>query len=272
MADLHWPQGEVPTIKAAGRYPLADRSHETTYSHVGILAIHLHEVNGVLRRDGTDEPFRPGDLVVSFPQQPTSYAHERPQRLWCIHFLPAQSAISPVRIASTVALGARRGYVMEHMARISRLHASAPRDALRQAMAGVAMLELLLMLSDISRRQNDATQHLHDLAVAKAASWIESHATQSISIPDLAQRVGLHQHTLARHFRMRFGSTMQAYQLACRMGQARDLLEHSDVPIRTLATQLGFADIQHFSKHFRRQQGLAPQRYRRQSAALTPVR
>ena len=263
MAELLWPQGEVPRILAAGRYPLADRAHETLYSHAGLVAFHLHEVNGVLRREGRDEPFHPGELLVSFPHQATSYAHERPQRLWCIHCAPPQTATAPVPIPSTVVLGAQRDYVVERMARISRLNASAPRDPLSGAMAGVVMLEFLLTLSDIAHRRHSATQHSHEVEVAAAASWIESHATHSISIPALAQRVGLHQHTLARHFRQRFGHTMQGYQLACRLNQARNLLEHSDIPIHALARQLGFTDVQHFSKHFRRHQGLAPQRYRR---------
>jgi len=263
MAELLWPQGEVPRILAAGRYPLADRAHETIYSHVGLVAFHLHEVDGVLRREGRDEPFHPGELLISFPGQATSYAHERAQRLWCIHCAPPHGEAAPVSIPSTVVLGTQRDYVTERMTRISRLHASAPRDPLSGAMAGVVMLELLLTLSALASRRQSAAQHPHEVEVAAAASWIESHATQSISIPVLAQRVGLHQHTLARHFRKRFGLTMQGYQLACRLNQARSLLEHSDIPIHALARQLGFTDVQHFSKHFRRQQGMAPQRYRR---------
>jgi AraC-like DNA-binding protein len=272
MAELHCPLDALPQVLAAGRYPLADRAHEITYGRSPSVALHLHEVHGVLRREGVGEPFRPGELLITFPQQATTYALERPQRLWCIHFSLARGHGPIARIPSTVVLGANRNSVVERMAQVSRLHAAATSvggsavDALGCAQASTVLLEILLTLGDISRRSDQSLTRPDELVLTQVAAWIEAHATQTISIPTLAHRFGFHQHTLARLFRGRFGSTMQGYQLSCRISQARHLLEHADIPVHELARQLGFTDSQHFSKHFRARHGMAPQRYRRHAS------
>lgn len=259
---LDWPLDQLPVIVSAGRYPLDQRRHETVYRHPTV-AVHLHEVAGVLRRDGRDEAVAEGDLVVSFPHGATSYAQQGAQRMWCIHFQPAApSAAVTAAIPASLPLGPHRAAVAEHMATVASFHAGGQGDPLARARASAAMLEFLLNLAHIAQQQGTRGRGRSDAAATTAAEWIAAHCTETMVVPRLARQVGLSQHALSRRFRVLFGDTMQGYQIRCRIAQARMMLAHSTTPLRLLARHLGFTDLQHFSRHFRRLTGLPPGAYR----------
>jgi AraC-like DNA-binding protein len=49
------------------------------------------------------------------------------------------------------------------------------------------------------------------------------------------------------------------------MLEARQLLRHSDKPVKEIAYELGYEDIQSFSRFFRSKEGVAPVSFRQQS-------
>lgn len=260
---ISWPCAALPVVVVAGRFALDDRAHEIRYRHK-THALHLHEVSGCLRRESGEERFRSGDLLFSRADETTTYAQDGPQRLWCVHFEPARAAASAVELPRSVSLGAMRGYFVERLANLARAHHSAHANVKNPAIAAQAsaiLLEVLMLAAQLAKAGGSPARRC-DEAVWSIASHLQAQPCDLIDVTKLAKRSGMTQPYLARRFRERFGMTMQRYQLACRIDQARHLLTSTDLTVGELARQLGFGDAQHFSKRFVQVVGMTPGRYR----------
>ena len=84
----------------------------------------------------------------------------------------------------------------------------------------------------------------------------------SIDLETLARKVGLSRFQALRAFKRRYGLPPHAYQLAVRLGQARQLLSEGSAPV-DVALRCGFGDQSHFNRHFKRTYGLTPLHYAR---------
>ncbi len=78
----------------------------------------------------------------------------------------------------------------------------------------------------------------------------------------LAARHGMSLSTLRRRIRDATGISMHRYVQQYRMARARALLGDSELPIKSIADQLGFSDVYYFSREFRRLSGVPPGVYR----------
>jgi AraC-like DNA-binding protein len=126
-------------------------------------------------------------------------------------------------------------------------------EALRLFSEGVAI--------GLSRyaRHNRATQS--PLAL-KARRRIDRDLSKALNVSALARELGCTPAYLSRLFQRTFGFSPMAYQLRRRCERARLLLTRDDTAIGEIAAALGFHDASHFAKHFRRQSGTSPQRFR----------
>jgi len=108
-----------------------------------------------------------------------------------------------------------------------------------------------------------ATEHSHhDESVVEAQQWLRDNLARGAGIEELAQHLGTSQRTLHRRFRQATGLSPQQWLQRLRVNQARDLLGHSNLAVNEVAWQVGFADVSHFGKLFRRHVGMSPGRYR----------
>ncbi len=67
---------------------------------------------------------------------------------------------------------------------------------------------------------------------------------------------------LQREFAKNFGITPVRYLREVRIGVARHLLESSDMGLIQIASQCGFYDQSHLTRHFKSSTGLTPMKYR----------
>lgn len=82
------------------------------------------------------------------------------------------------------------------------------------------------------------------------------------SLPMMAERAGLSVSHFRALFRQRMGVSPGQYQQELRMGEAARLLRETDMPIKRIATVMGFSDLPHFHRRFKRVYGQTPRRYR----------
>jgi AraC-like DNA-binding protein len=97
-------------------------------------------------------------------------------------------------------------------------------------------------------------------AVRLSREYLEEHATESVTLPALAQSAGLSVFHLCRVFRETVGMTPHAYQTQVRVRRAKSLLA-AGLPISQAATEAGFYDQAHLTRYFKRIMGLTPGRY-----------
>jgi AraC-like DNA-binding protein len=84
----------------------------------------------------------------------------------------------------------------------------------------------------------------------------------NVDLETLAKRAGLSRFQALRAFKHRYGLPPHAYQLALRIGHARKLLR-AGAAAADVAARCGFADQSHFTRHFKRINGVTPAQYAR---------
>ncbi|MFZ6046962.1 GlxA family transcriptional regulator [Pseudomonas sp. CR3202] len=89
-----------------------------------------------------------------------------------------------------------------------------------------------------------------------------AHLKDDLSVPALAARAGMSERNFARVFKQEAGSTPAEFVELARIDAARRLAEESDIPLKRLADEVGYANIDGFRRAFQRRLGVTPSDYR----------
>ena len=92
-------------------------------------------------------------------------------------------------------------------------------------------------------------------------AYIEEHALEKITLEELEERFNIKRFALIRKFRKTYNTTPLAYQLQLKMAKAKKLLMEQ-TPILDVCYALGFYDQAHFTREFKKMNGLTPSAYR----------
>lgn len=98
-------------------------------------------------------------------------------------------------------------------------------------------------------------------AVAKLDAAARGEASADYAA--VAEELGMAEVTFRRRFRAATGSAPHEYVLQSRVAEARRLLGETDVPVKTIAQRLGYADVYFFSRQFKKFAGVPPALFRK---------
>ncbi|WP_087098422.1 AraC family transcriptional regulator [Nocardiopsis sp. JB363] len=126
------------------------------------------------------------------------------------------------------------------------------------ARQGLAML----LRSHGRERVPDAAERTARPEVLRARDLLARDLTAPPTLEELAAHVDLGPFALNRAFRARYGLPPHAYLNQLRVDRARALLLEGR-RVGEVATEVGFADQPHLTRHFRRHLGVPPGAYRR---------
>jgi AraC family transcriptional regulator len=124
------------------------------------------------------------------------------------------------------------------------------------AIEGLA-LEMMATLWRMNYRENQSPRWL-----VRAQEIIHARFTQSFSVSEIANTVGVHPGHLARTFRKHYGSSVADYVRKLRVDQARHDMSSTNLSLVEIALKAGFCDQGHLSRVFRRYTGMTPMKYR----------
>ena len=93
--------------------------------------------------------------------------------------------------------------------------------------------------------------------------WALTNLNEPITIEDLAVRAHLSTRTLHRHFQARLGTNPLTWLHQQRVRRAQELLERTDLPIDSVAAQVGLGSAAVLRRHFRQSLDTTPDAYRR---------
>lgn len=99
--------------------------------------------------------------------------------------------------------------------------------------------------------------------IGKAVTAILADPGAAHSIAALADRTGMSRATFMRHFSRVTGMNPMQFVAKARLDHAAELLRNTQLPIKSVAAQIGFSDRSHFSRAFRRAHGVDPSSFRR---------
>lgn len=98
--------------------------------------------------------------------------------------------------------------------------------------------------------------------VRDALAFIEAHCLEPLSLQDVAAAVGRTPSHLANIIRRDTGMTVGDWLREHRMSEARRRLLETEASIESVASQVGYADVTHFIRTFRRAHGMTPRDFR----------
>ncbi|MBV8660163.1 MAG: GlxA family transcriptional regulator [Burkholderiales bacterium] len=93
-------------------------------------------------------------------------------------------------------------------------------------------------------------------------AWIAAHLHEPLPVERLAAHVGMSERTFTRHYTEKVGRTPAKTVEAIRLEAARRALETTNLPLKSIAAQVGYAEEQNLRRLFHRQLGVGPQAYR----------
>ncbi len=97
-------------------------------------------------------------------------------------------------------------------------------------------------------------------------AWLEEvleSLDAGLGFADLSAQMAMSPTLLRRRFKAATGITMQDHVLQKRLATARALLADTDLPLKAIATRLGYSSEAFFSRQFKAHSGVAPGAFRR---------
>lgn len=103
----------------------------------------------------------------------------------------------------------------------------------------------------------------------KHKSYLHTHLTMQ----DLSKAVGINRTYLSNYINDSYGANFNAWINGLRIDEAKSHIQTSpECNLSEVAHQVGFADLAHFSKMFKKKEGLSPSEWKKQEkkAKTTP--
>jgi len=85
----------------------------------------------------------------------------------------------------------------------------------------------------------------------------------NITLEEISKELGLNASYFSRIFREECGMTFVAYRTELRMKRAGELLENLDKSVSSVAADVGYGDVTHFIRVFKKHKGQSPSEYRK---------
>lgn len=158
--------------------------------------------------------------------------------------------------------GPERGQLEGILDRMLRESQSQARDSV--ILSRLYLGELLVMIGRLSKdlfHTDRAAMTVTESTVSSIAAYIRANHADDLSLTSLAERFCMSRCYLARLFKKHSGFTVVQYINLVRVSEAARLLAPS-VRVSDVAMQVGFSNLSHFGKVFRKCMGTSPRRYR----------
>lgn len=104
--------------------------------------------------------------------------------------------------------------------------------------------------------------------IRKAASFIDTHFSEQISLPKLAALAGFSPYHFTRLFKKETGLTPHQYVIESRLAFAKYELASTERSIAEIAEKSGFIDASAFCLTFKTHEGMTPGAYRKHAGAM----
>jgi AraC family carnitine catabolism transcriptional activator len=108
--------------------------------------------------------------------------------------------------------------------------------------------------------------------IDQAEQIMRAHIEEPVSVPFIADALGVHQRALERAFKAADMGTPLARYLDLRLGRAQELLTQTTLPMLEVALACGFGSPANFSRVFRRRFGLTPTDHRQRGKIAFELR
>jgi AraC family transcriptional regulator len=138
-------------------------------------------------------------------------------------------------------------------------------DILIDSLATILFVDLARYFRQGEDSRAKAKGGLAPWQLHRIESWLKDSCGPSVSVERLAELCGISASHLMRAFKQTTGRTVHSYVESVRIEKARQLLVENRLPLKAIATELGFSTASSFSFAFRRATGGTPVSFREQA-------
>lgn len=96
----------------------------------------------------------------------------------------------------------------------------------------------------------------------KVKEYINQHYAEDVTLPDLADLVGMSPSSFSRFFRLRTGKTLSSYLIDIRLGNAARALVDTTSNVSEICYSCGFNNLSNFNRVFKSRKGVTPHEFR----------
>jgi YesN/AraC family two-component response regulator len=107
------------------------------------------------------------------------------------------------------------------------------------------------------------TYRIPKKSLQRAMFFVEKHLNSSVSLDDVAREAGMSKFHFCRVFKTVTGLTFRGFLARRRIARAVELLHDNDRSLTDVCLDVGFKDMSHFSRVFRKVTGELPSHFRR---------
>lgn len=101
-------------------------------------------------------------------------------------------------------------------------------------------------------------------------TYLEEHYTERLSLDHLGQQFNLNPFYLQKQFKRYIGQSPNEYLIYTRMTKAKALLRQTDKSISQIAGMVGVDNLGHFTRQFKKLEGITPHEYRKLWPTIYP--
>lgn len=268
---MEMPLTTVRTLAATDRVQVqdvvcrasaSDRPYEEQHGRFVVAAV----LGGSFRYRSTlgDETLVPGSILLGNPDQIYRCSHEYCTGDRCLSFGLAPELVASVAEDLGVDAGFRRvslppGEVSVGVIAEARVAATRG-DGVALESAAVTLVAAAIRSRGVRPRRllsRDAAR------AAEAARYLDTAATERLTLTDVAARYDTSPFHFLRSFRSVLGITPHQYLIEARLRRAARLLATTDRPVTDIAFESGFGDLTNFIRTFRADTGESPGTWRR---------
>ena len=255
-----------------------------------LMPMHSHSKNsyeihyisygyGTLRANGNTYPITPGTLFVTGPEVEHEQISvpETPMTEYCIYLKissPSHKAVhtNPL-IRSFIShpfwFGSGDNATYELMNQIIR-ELEHPQEGYELVLQSLLQQVIIMLVRNYNvavvpgKQHSPAASSPNDLAYLIIEEAFLYHY-RDITLESLAAQLGLGIRQTERLLQIHYHKTFQAKKKEARMSAACSLLRGTDASVSSIAEELGYSSVEHFSNAFRRFHSMTPSQFRRHS-------
>jgi LacI family transcriptional regulator len=98
---------------------------------------------------------------------------------------------------------------------------------------------------------------VEDVQLLKALRFIRDHARENVRVADVARAAGLSRRALENRFRLELGRSILGEIRRVRVDRIARMLMETDHPVSHIAGALGYENLQHIARYFRREKHMS---------------
>jgi len=241
------------------------------WPHFDLLFIHAGEIS-IAVNAGDPIEVRRGQGLLIYPHT-SFYGESVAERTKASvhHFVLHDEAAGSSQSVLQKFMGRTRGFefldtagnglVDRDLDRSLRLREQASSEFTEEMQCSLLRL-VLAQLQAETRPVSSASARKTKILLQNLVGWLSENLAQSLSVDEMAARVALSGSHLRRVFRAEYGIGPSQYFQEMKMREARRLLRESALPIKGISSQLGYNDLAHFYRSFKKHTHIAPAEYR----------